>query len=709
MKSFIFVFLLGGFAAAENIQTDLLIVGGTESGWAAAIQAARMGVKSITVVHDGEWLGGQYTEQGLVCVDENKGVGKVGWGADWNPMKRSFHRFGLFKELMDRIEAFNTAKYGDSMPGRPMHGPSTFRPAEAEKIFREMLQPYIASGKVTLKLGCVPVAALKSKDGHRVTGMTFRPASGEAFSVIAPLTIDASDWGDVVQLSGTAFEVGPDPRSRYGEPSAQVDVSVNPPNEMNPITWTLIVEQSQGETPIPEPPHYDVRRYLRTTPFGKEDATMLKWDRNVTGGGIPPWPPKDKLAPRQSSILTMRRIVEGTASKDKTTSALICYSHGQDYPLERLPRYVADALEATESGATMKNLVLMTREQRQIVFEDVKAQSLGLLYHLQTYVHERAPDKANSLLGYHLSTEFGTPDKLPMKPYIRESLRLKALYMMREQDGLNTDKGGKEKATEAFAKVMYPDGLFCWQFHYDFHDTGRAYLKSEGDAGPWTHYEKPGRGVHNLSDRSLFPLRSFIPVKMDGLIGAQGNLGFSSIVSSAIRLHDHRVHAGQAAGALAVLCLKQEKQPREFAWDRMQVEAVQHALCGGTEGVPMLLWPYRDLPANHPAFVAINRLAARGLLPQSRHEVDFQPDAPATQEWCDAVLKLCSGYEFNLAKPDKITRSEFAAMLWKAIANQPAPARPRMKVGDADSDGVPDLEDALPFTAEEKSWTQGNE
>ena len=100
---------------------------------------------------------------------------------------------------------------------------------------------------------------------------------------------------------------------------------------------------------------------------------------------------------------------------------------------------------------------------------------------------------------------------------------------------------GKSDAKEAFAKVMYPDGVFCWQFHYDFHDTGRAYLKSEGDAGPWTHYEKPGRGVHNLSERSVFPLRSLIPVKMDGLIGAQGNVGFSSIVSSAIRLHDHRV------------------------------------------------------------------------------------------------------------------------------------------------------------------------
>ena len=39
VRTLIFFFLTT-FASAETIQTDLLIVGGTESGWAAAIQAA---------------------------------------------------------------------------------------------------------------------------------------------------------------------------------------------------------------------------------------------------------------------------------------------------------------------------------------------------------------------------------------------------------------------------------------------------------------------------------------------------------------------------------------------------------------------------------------------------------------------------------------------------------------------------------------------
>ncbi len=40
------------FSFAEAIKADLLIVGGDESGCAAAVQAARLGVKDIVLVND---------------------------------------------------------------------------------------------------------------------------------------------------------------------------------------------------------------------------------------------------------------------------------------------------------------------------------------------------------------------------------------------------------------------------------------------------------------------------------------------------------------------------------------------------------------------------------------------------------------------------------------------------------------------------------
>jgi hypothetical protein len=697
---------------SDEISTDLLIVGGTESGWGAAIQAARMGMKSITIVHDGNWLGGQYTEQGLACVDENKGVGLEGWGPDWHPMKRAFHRFGLFKELIDRIESHNEIKYGSKMPGFPMHGPTTFRPAEAERIFRDMLQPYVQSGQVQVEQNWVAHSTMMVDDGRTLVGMEFRSLKDPLHELIvhAPLTIDASDWGDAIQLSGAEYEVGPDPRSRYGEPGAPEQTASLPPNEMNPITWTMIVEQGGNGAPITAPAHYDQRQHYRGSTLAEAEFRALLWDRPVRYAPLVPWPPDGETAARQGTISTMRRIVEGSTSTDGRTSALLCFGNGQDYPLERLPHHVVTLLEKTEAGASMKNIVRMTPEQRQIVFDDAKAHSLGLLHYLQTYAHEKMPYKQNSLLNFHLSREFGTADHLPPKPYIRESLRLKALYMMREQDGRNTDGRTKDDAREAFARVLYPDGIFCWQFHYDFHRTGRAYLQSEGDRGPWAEYAKPGRENQTVSDRSLFPWRSLLPEKVDGLIGAQGNLGYSSIVSAAIRLHDQRIHIGQAAAATAALCWKHQKQPRELVWDRSHLEEMRHALCGGTEGVPILLWPYRDLPTEHVAFVAINRLAARRLLPMTRREVDFVPDAPATEKWQQAVVKLCTDYDVKLDfnSDAKFTRGEFARQLWEQIKTQSPPPWPRVNSDDADADGVTDVQDPLPFNASNSSWLNEN-
>lgn len=706
---------------ALHLKTDLLIVGATESGWAAAMQAARLGVKSIILVHDGRWLGGQYTEQALACVDENKGVGKVGWGVDWHPMKRSFHRFGLFKELMDRIESHNTEKYGSPMPGLPFHGPTTFRPAEAEAVFRSLLQPYVDSGQVRVFRECVPTEAVTADAGRTLTGLRFRSLSDDRpeFVVSARLTIDASDWGDVVQLAGAAFEVGVDPQSRYGEPSAPVILADRPGNEMNPITWTMIIEESDDWTPIARPKHFDERKYAAASPAARKEFGKLKWDHKVKLGSLPPWPDAGKAAARQATAYTMRRIVEGTTSRDGRTSILLCYAAGQDYPLERLPRHVVEAIEASEPGASQKNIVLMSRDQRQIVFDDAKQHALGMLYHLQHYAHDHADDVTHSLRKFHLSEEFGTADRLPPKPYIRESLRLKALYMMREQDGRNVDGPDKSAAREAFAEVMYPDGVFAWQFHYDFHDTGRAYLKGDDEIGPWIAYEKPGRGTHTVSDRSVFPLRSLVPIEMNGLIGAQKNLGYSSIVMAAIRLHDQCVHAGQVAGALAELCLRTNLNPRDVPYDRSLVEEVRRSLCGGAEGTPMLLWPFRDLPAEHEAFVAVNRLAARGALPMQRRDVDFHPDDPAEPRWridvvgsakstvSTSVRSTVATRLENLAADEAaMTRGEFAHRVWKVVRDEPLAPWERRSPGDADGDGVLDVDDPLPFVAAPTSWTE---
>ncbi len=92
------LFFLPVIAMGEVIDTDLLIVGGDESGCAAAVQAARLGVKRIVLINDIDWLGGQFCTQGIGPMDEWTIV---------NGKRTGFPRSGMFLEIIERIRAHN--------------------------------------------------------------------------------------------------------------------------------------------------------------------------------------------------------------------------------------------------------------------------------------------------------------------------------------------------------------------------------------------------------------------------------------------------------------------------------------------------------------------------------------------------------------------------------------------------------------------------
>jgi hypothetical protein len=181
------------------------------------------------LVQDLEWLGGQFSAEAVGAIDENRGVAN----------KVPFPRSGLFAELVERIEQDNLRLYGYRQPGNSWTARTQVRPAQAARLFREMIDPYLRSGRIRLYSGYYPVSASLAVDGKTLAQVDFRStAAGEPELSVRPrLTIDASDWGEVIQASGASFEYGPDPRTRYGEPNAPVDPSRYPLTEMNPITY----------------------------------------------------------------------------------------------------------------------------------------------------------------------------------------------------------------------------------------------------------------------------------------------------------------------------------------------------------------------------------------------------------------------------------------------------------------------------------------
>ena len=663
-------------AAPLERTAGLLVVGGTESGCAAAVQAARMGVTNIVLVNDIEWLGGQFSAEALGAIDENRESGYDGTV----PIPRS----GLFREAIDRIETLNSNKYaGIARPGNTLVI-TTSRPSDSEQVFRELLAPYEAQGVITRYSGYYPTQALVRADGRTLEGCVFAPVApgGTSLTVRAALTIDASDWGDAIRLSGAAYMFGPELQSDYGEPLAPVSRATAPLTDMNPVTYCLIAVEQPGESPIPRPDGYDPC-----------DFTLGPW----SWLGF-------------ADAYTSRRLVDHYAYPQIDHPDVILLNNPHiDYPLVPFPTNVVLALEALEPGASGKNIVEMTRAQRQVVFADAKQRSLHYFYHLQTVVHSNLTDKTHSFLRFALSDEFGTPDRLPPKPYVRESLRLKSAYIVRQQDTLGWASSGLTDH-RAFARIMFHDAVMSWQFEYDFHPTQRAFSSAGDPAGPWYAAIVGARGFGNGgSGKAVFPLRALIPERIDGLLGAQKNLGYTSIVSSSLRLHDQSMAVGQAAGAAAAVALRRGVPVRELPWNAGLMAELWDGLLQRSDGaVPVALWPFADLPPEHDAFPAVNQLAVRGLLPEGPYDTFFRADSAPTATWLNALSNrvVTAGYPLKPAAltPPPATRGAAASAVWSALATHPSPAWPRLAPDDADLDGVADADAPLPFNTNAVYW-----
>ncbi len=306
-----------------------------------------------------------------------------------------------------------------------------------------------------------------------------------------------------------------------------------------------------------------------------------------------------------------------------------------DYPLSTLPKHVVDALEETEPGASKKNIVDMNYAQRQIIFEDAKQRSLEFLYWLQTDAHERVGDFPQSFRYMELANDYGTTDRLPPKPYVREGLRLQALYMTRETD-VRT-----EVESPMWGQCMVPDGVFGWQFNMDFHPTRRVFL-SDHQSSDWQSKHYGTRNWNAYTNRSMFPLRGLVPEKMNGLIGASKNIGVTSMVQSALRLHGQMMHVGTASGTLAAVALREEIEPREIVASPMQVRSLQRTLVRGSGGPGVLLWPWHDLKSDDLHFEAANLLTIAGIWRPDKSSLYFQANRQVTRrELAASLVRLC--------------------------------------------------------------------
>jgi hypothetical protein len=168
--------LAGAQTRADAGHPDVLVVGGTPAGVAAALAAARRGER-VTLVSAAGDLGGILSDG---MMDQ--------WDLNLAPDGSTVER-GIFSEMYARL------------------GPA-FEPATAARVFADMVA---AEPRITVWYDESPIAVRThaTVDGTHVDGVVFRARhSGKTAQVDAPFVIDASDSGDVAALAGAHYDLG---------------------------------------------------------------------------------------------------------------------------------------------------------------------------------------------------------------------------------------------------------------------------------------------------------------------------------------------------------------------------------------------------------------------------------------------------------------------------------------------------------------------
>ena len=491
----------------EALRTDVAIIGGGLGACAAALAAARLGCRVI-LTEETHWVGGQLTNQ-AVPPDEHPWIEEFGATATYRALRegiRTYYRAHLPLTAAARADA--KLNPGNGWVSRLCHDPRV-----AVAVLHQMMIPYQLGGRLFVMHPHRPVSVWTN--GDRITGVLVRSAeSGRESLIEAQYFIDATPYGDLLDLAEVEHVLGAESRAETGEPHA---AEVADPRDQQAITVCFAMENRPGEDhTIERPLQYELWRDLRppgwpgpllawTTPRPETHEPLTRLLFEVNG--------KDR------SLWDFRRILDRSNFDDGLAS--------EDITVVNWPQN--DYWFGPVVGVD-------TQEQARNV-EAARQLSLSLLYWMQTEAPR--PDGGVGYPGLRLRGDVvgGTPDGLAQAPYVRESRRLRSELIVVEQ---HIAHAVRPDGPELFHDSV---GIGCYRIDLHPRVSGAGYL----DIACWPFQ---------------IPLGAMIPVRVENLLPGGKNLGVTHITNGAFRLHPVEWNVGEVAGLLSAFCLQRKLVPR---------------------------------------------------------------------------------------------------------------------------------------------------
>ncbi len=523
----------------RELAADLVIIGGGTGGCAAALAAARQGLRVI-LTEETDWIGGQLTSQ-AVPPDENTQIETGGAPTSYRDFRQKVRDYYVRNyPLTPAARANRLLNPGNGSVSKLCHEPRV-----ALAVLEEMLAPFVAGGRVQLLLRHVATSAAMT--GDRVTALTVRSAeSGRTLVLHAPYFVDATELGDLLPMTRTEYVTGAEAQRDTGEPHASVEAN---PKNMQAFTCCFAADYLAGEDHIIDRP-----------------ADYAFW-RDHVPPLTPPWSGK-LLSLYYSQPKTLQPFAMGFDPEKGT--GLFKYRRLIDRTNFAPGTYRGDItlINWPQNDYMLGNLLDVPAEEAARHVASAKQLSLSLLYWLQTECPR--PDGGTGWKGLRLRPDIvGTEDGLAKYPYVRESRRIKAEFTVTE---LHVGTDARIKATGGTAATVksetFPDSVGIGYYHIDLHPS------SGGD-----NYIDFGSRPFQI------PLGALLPRRVENLLPACKNIGTTHVTNGCYRLHPVEWSIGEAVGALAAYCLAQKVTPRAVRATPSRLADFQRQLTAA--GVPL--------------------------------------------------------------------------------------------------------------------------
>lgn len=505
------LYVLPATSLADETQAvekaDVIVYGSAPGGFCAAIAAAREGA-AVVLLEPTQHIGGLSTG-GLSHCDSNQ-------------MRRETLT-GLFDEWHTRIVKDYTdrglpAPYDPKLKNQALW---TFEPHVAMRVTKAMLK----DAGVVVRTG----RYIKSvtKDGPRITSIQTKDGTFEA-----RVFVDGTYEGDLMAAAGVDWAIGREGRSEFGESFAgkrypkekmniigfddagnllplvtTSDAGPDDAGDQNIMTYSFrlcLTREPENLVPMPAPSNYDPSRFELARRAFKAGVLKIGLDLYPLPGG--------KLDGNNS--------IGGQLSLGLVGGCNSWHS-------------------ADEEG-------------RAKIWDEHKQYTLELLHFLRTdsSVPPQVREKFSSL-GL-CKDEFAETAHFPPAIYVRESRRMKGMYVLSQKDIIDSPEKD--------------DPIAISSFPIDSHDCQRVALKDGGVINEGTIFpvRVPGTGVgyaYHVPYRSVLPHETqcnnlLVPVAVSS----------THVAMSSLRIEGAWMAIGQGVGVAAALAAKQNLAVQDVAY-----------------------------------------------------------------------------------------------------------------------------------------------